>query len=408
MDEERYSSSSDYDENDERLQHRQELRRRKRKQELAKRRMRNRIIMVVAALAVLFLIIAGISSCASSCSNKKAENVQANNNSTEVATQASTEAQPATEVVNVNEIQDNGQDGYATDTGIYIWNNQAFELFYGGEDMAKTYASAVSYYRNQLDSSINVYNMVVPIHIAFGLPDRLENSVDSKSQSDYLNAVYNNYSADVKAVNIFNTLEQHKTEYTFFNTDHHWTALGAYYAYEEFCKVAGETPVDINTLAAHDIYGFVGSLYTATEAEVLNNNPDSVRYYDMGQIYSMNLMQDGSSEFISLDNMYYEDASAGAGTYGVFIWGDNPVTQIVNQQPKNGRKILVIKESYGNAFIPWLVNNYDEVHAIDFRYYTDNVSTYCAENGITDVLFMNGVMSSANSFQIDSMSSLFA
>lgn len=404
MDEERYNSSSDCDENDERLRRRQELRRQRKKQKLAKRRMRNRIIMVVVALAILFFIIAGISSCASSCSNKNADNVQNNNNSTG----GDVQTQPATEVVSVSEIQDNGQDGYATDTGIYIWNNQAFEMFYGDENMAKTYASAVSYYRNQLDSSINVYNMVVPIHIAFGLPDRLENSVNSKSQSDYLNAVYNNYSADVKAVNIFDTLEQHKTEYTFFNTDHHWTALGAYYAYEEFCKVAGEIPVDINTLAAYDIYGFVGSLYTATEAEVLNNNPDSIRYYNMGQIYSMNLMQNGSSEFISLDNMYYENASVGAGTYGVFIWGDNPVTQIVNQQPKNGRKILVIKESYGNAFVPWLVNNYDEVHAIDFRYYTGNVSTYCAENGITDVLFINSVMSSANSFQIDSMSSLFA
>lgn len=404
MDEERYNSSFDCDENDERLQRRQELRRQRKNQKLAKRRMRNRIVMVVVALAILLFIIAGISSCASSCSNKNAENVQNNNNSTE----SDVQTQPTTEVVSISEIQDNGQDGYATDTGIYIWNNQAFEMFYGDEDMAKTYASAVSYYRNQLDSSINVYNMVVPIHIAFGLPDRLENSVDSKNQSNYLNAVYNNYSADVKAVNIFDTLEQHKTEYTFFNTDHHWTALGAYYAYEEFCKIAGETSVDINTLAAHDIYGFVGSLYTATEAEVLNNNPDSIRYYNMGQIYSMNLMQNGSSEFVSLDNMYYENASVGVGTYSVFIWGDNPVTQIVNQQPKNGRKILVIKESYGNAFIPWLVNNYDEVHAIDFRYYTGNVSTYCAENRITDVLFINSVMSSANSFQIDSMSSLFA
>lgn len=403
MDEERYNSSSDCDENDDRLRRRQELRRQRKKQKLVKRRMRNRIIMVVVALVILLFIIVGISSCTSGCLNKNAENVQNNNNSTGVAVQT----QSATEVVSVSEIQDNGQDGYVTDTGIYIWNNQAFEMFYGNEDMAKTYASAVSYYRNQLDSSINVYNIVVPIHIAFGLPDRLENSVDSKSQSDYLNVVYNNYSANIKAVNIVDTLEQHKTEYIFFNTDHHWTALGAYYAYQEFCKVAGETSVDINTLAAHDIYGFVGSLYTVTEAEVLNNNPDSIRYYNMGQIYSMNLMQNGSSEFISLDNMYYENASAGTGTYGVFIWGDNPVTQIVNQQPKNGRKILVIKESYGNVFVPWLVNNYDEVHAIDFRYYTGNVPTYCAENGITDVLFINSVMSSANSFQIDSMSSLF-
>lgn len=403
MDKERYSSSSAYDENDEYLQRRRELRQQRKKKEIAKRRIRNRIMMVVIALAALLFIILGISSCVSSCINKNADNVQDNNNATRATEQISN-----TEVDNISEIQDNGEDGYITSTGIYIWNNKAFELFRGGEDMAKTYSSAISYYRNQLDSSINVYNMVVPIHIAFGLPERLENSVDSNNQSDYLSAIYNNYSTDVKAVNIYNILEQHKTEYTFFNTDHHWTALGAYYAYEEFCKIAGETPVDINMLNAQDIYGFVGSLYTATEVEALNNNPDSVRYYDMGHIYSVRLMYNGSNEFVSLDNMYYNSVSAGTGTYGVFIYGDNPVTQIVNQQQKNGRRILVIKESYGNAFVPWLVNNYDEVHAIDFRYYKGNVSTYCAENGITDVLFMNSVMSSSNSFQIDIMSSLFA
>lgn len=401
MNEEKYNLSSDNDENDEYLQRRRELRRLKKKKEVAKRKVRNRIIIVAIALAVLLFIILGISSCVSSCVNKNAEDVHKDNNAT-----TATEQIPNTE--DINEIQDNGEDGYITSTGIYIWNNKAFELFRGGEDMAKTYSSAISHYRNQLNSSIKVYNMVVPIHIAFGLPERLENSVDSNNQSDYLGAIYNNYSADVKAVNIYDTLEQHKTEYTFFNTDHRWTALGAYYAYEEFCKTVGETPVDISTLTANDINGFVGSLHTITEAEALNNNPDSVRYYDMGQIYSMKLMYNGSNEFISLDNMYYNSVSGGTGTYGVFIHGDNPVTQIVNQQQKNGKKILVIKESYGNAFVPWLVNNYDEVHAIDFRYYKGNIPTYCAENGITDVIFINSVMSSANSFQIDIMSSLFA
>lgn len=412
MEDERYDSEFE----DERLRKRQEQRRIRKKKELARRRMRNRIIMIVIALLVLLFIILGISSCVSSCASKSAQNAQTNNAGANSTTQPQTatvaaavtqsSTQPSTQPTNA--IKDNGEDGYVTDSGIYIWDNKAFEMFYGTTDMAQTYANAISHYRQQLDSSINVYNMVVPTHVAFGLPDRLESKVESNSQSDYLNAIYSLYNADIKSVNIYDAMEQHKTEYEFFNTDHHWTALGSYYAYQEFCKVAGETPVDINKLTSKEITGFVGSLYTSTSAEVLKNHPDTVQYYDMQETYTMNLLQKGSDDFIELDSMYYQDAQAGSETYGVFIWGDNPITKIENADKKNGRKILVIKESYGNAFVPWLVNNYDEVHAIDFRHYEGNVVSYCTENGITDVLFLNGVMSSSSSFQIDSMSSLFA
>lgn len=396
-----------------RLRKRQQERRLKRKREKEKMRRRKRIILIVLAMAMILLLVFGIASCVSSCVSKSEKNQQSLNNKATEATQVATVANIVTKPTQAvkqtgNTIKDNGKDGYETDSGIYIWDNKAFEQFYGTEDMAKTYANAITHYRQQLDSSINVYNLVVPTHIAFGLPDRLKSAVSSNNQQDYLNSVFSTYGSDIKSVNIYDTMDSHKTEYEFFNTDHHWTADGSYYAYEQFCKVAGETPVDKSSLTSKEINGFVGSLYTATNVEALKNNPDTVKYYDMGETYTMYLMQQGSTEFTELDNMYYEDASAGSETYGVFIWGDNPVTKIVNADSKNGKKILVIKESYGNAFVPWLVNNYDEVHAIDFRHYDGNVVSYCKDNGITDVLFLNGVMSSASSFQIDSMSSLFA
>ena len=409
-------SDTNYNNDDEIIRRRQEQRRMKKREERIKKQKRNRIILLATGVAVLLFIVFGISSCVSSCSsrNKKNGNVE----STEVVEQttsdeqtAATQEQPVQEATLMEmgaDVPDNGQDGYTTDSGVYIWNGQAFELFYGDSDLARTYAATVSNCRQKIDNSINVYNIVVPIHIAFGLPERLEKTVDSLSQSDYLNNVYTNYTADgIKAVNIFGSLKQHRAEYTFFNTDHHWTSLGSYYAYQEFCNAAGETPVDINTLQSKEIGGFVGSLYNATEVEELKNHADAVKYYEMPITYTMDVMMEDSTEFTRLDSMYYDDAGSGGNSYGVFIWGDNPVTKIVNEQPKNGRKVLVIKESYGNAFVPWLANNYDEVHAIDFRHYTGNVPSYCSENGITDIIFINGVMSSASAFQLESMESLF-
>lgn len=390
-------------EQEEKIKKRQEERRKKRQQQRKQEQQRNKIILAVIAVAIIFLLVFGISSCASSCSS--ANVAEATEPPTAMATRPPT--QPPTQPPTSPEIKDNGEDGYLTEQGVYVWDNKGFELFYGDEDMAKTYANAVSHYREQLGSSINVYNMVVPTHIAFGLPDRLEATVGSYSQFDYINNIYKNITANVKTVDVTESLENHKTEYCYFNTDHHWTALGAYYAYQDFCKTAGEKAVNINNLSSNAIEGFVGSLYTATGLEVLQNNPDTVPYYDMPVTYTAQLMQSGSSELEEVYSMYYDIASAGSNTYGVYIWGDNPVTKIVNSEGKNGKKILVVKDSFGNALVPWLVNNYDQVHAIDFRYYNGNIASYCAENGITDVLILNGVMSSANGFQLDNMSSIF-
>lgn len=90
--------------------------------------------------------------------------------------------------------------------------------------------------------------------------------------------------------------------------------------------------------------------------------------------------------------------------------GDAVVPTVLKSASKNaaaGKKIAVVKESYGNAFVPYLTNNYEEVHVIDFRYFKHNLVDYCKTNGIDEVLFMNGVMSANTQVQLDSMSGLF-
>ena len=109
------------------------------------------------------------------------------------------------------------------------------------------------------------------------------------------------------------------------------------------------------------------------------------------------------------DSPYYEAAEGGSNTYGVFIMGDNALTVLksASENAAAGKKIAVVKESYGNAFVPYLTNNYEEVHVIDFRYFKQNLVDYCKTNGIDEVLFVNGVMSANTQVQLDSMSGLF-
>ena len=113
------------------------------------------------------------------------------------------------------------------------------------------------------------------------------------------------------------------------------------------------------------------------------------------------------------DSPYYSGATSGSLTYGAFIMGDNPLTVLKSssENAEKGKKIAVVKESYGNAFVPYLTNNYEEVHVIDFRTFRNvetDLSSYCKQNGINEVLFLNGVMSANTQIQLDSMSGLFS
>lgn len=392
---------------DELMRRRQERRNAERKRKQAQRRLRNRIIIIAIGIIILILLIWGIAALFSSCSNNSGENPAANTQAAQ-ATQAPTQpaTQPPTQPA-VKEIKDNGKDGVETDAGIYIWDNKGFEEFFGGEDAAKNYAANISDYKTQLGSKINVYNMVVPVSTEFGLPDRLKSSINSLSNREFMTNVFKNYTADVKAVDIYDALNKHKTEYIYFGTDHHWTGLGAYYAYTAFADAANFKAADINDFESHDITGFLGSLYTATESADLESHPDTVTYYDMPGDYTVELMTASDEEFSEVGSINYADAE-GSNAYGCFIWGDNPLIKITKTEPENNKKILVVKESFGNAFVPFLINNYDEVHAIDFRHYSGNIKDYCDENGITDVLFLNGVMSAATAFQVDEITALFA
>ena len=106
-------------------------------------------------------------------------------------------------------IADNGEDGYLSE-GLYIWNNMAFELFYGYNEASDPYIEAISSFAQQLPG-MRVFNMVVPNHCEFGLPQRLRDSLGCGSQRENTAYIYSNLSG-VTPVDIYDALDQHKDE----------------------------------------------------------------------------------------------------------------------------------------------------------------------------------------------------
>ena len=194
-------------------------------------------------------------------------------------------------------------------------------------------------------------------------PSRLAGEIYTQSQSQNIKTIYSSYTEDVKPINCYNALCRHKDEYIYFNTDHHWTGLGAYYAYQAFCEQTGQQALALTDCTEKTVEGFEGSFYSS-DASL---STDTVHYWQFPYQTHAKRQEEPGAEMYET-GVYYEGA-AGSGAYITFIYGDSSLFIEYNDTNKNGKKIAVVKESYGNAFVPYLTYNYEEVHVIDFRYF---------------------------------------
>lgn len=381
------------------------------------------LIFCVAVLVASIIIIICLStrpgnSGASSASSSESEVSSAQVSSKPVSSEptsnpvssekssAPVSSEEVSSVPSVPELKDDPSiDGYMDDS-VFVYGNSGFEGFYGTDSVAQNYAQAVSSFANALGNGVTVYNLVAPTHPEFGLPERFSNYAGNQRHN--LDTIFSSYTADnVVPVDIYDNLLYNRDQYIYFNTDHHWTALGAYYGYCKFAEVAGFAPLDINKLEKRTKEEFRGTLYAMCGNQGLYNNPDHVDYYIIPGNYTVDICHMNSSAVLQPATLLAEFAEGG-NAYSVFIWGDNPLT-VVKNPLGTGRKIAVIKDSFGNAFSPFLVGNYDEVHIIDMRYfpqYQQSAVQYIKDNGITEVLFLNNIMAANTGMRIQNIQNL--
>lgn len=377
-----------------------------------KRRTRNRIIIVSAAILILILFVVLLSVIFKGCSGGTKNAIA----SVSTETKSTVSSQPTT--VQPTQTNDDLSPSYfVTPTikddntmgtsaySIYVWNKVGYELFGSDDQRAQTYADTIKGFADKLPG-VKVYDMVIPNHTEMGLPQRLKDSeAYSTSQAENIKAMYSHFAnSNVTPINAYNYIANHNSEYIYFGSDHHWTGLGAYYAYSAFAKTNNLDVLSLQDCTEKTIEGFTGT-FTNTASGL---DADTVHYWEFPYDVTMEITDENGSTN-TYDSPYYQYAEAGTLTYGVFIMGDNAKTVLKSssEHATPGKKIAVIKESYGNAFVPYLTYNYDEVHIIDFRSYNGNLPAYCQENGIDEVLFLNGVMSANTQIQLDSMSGLF-
>ena len=283
---------------------------------------------------------------------------------------------------------------------VIVIGDSAYELFTNRQETATTYAETVSKLANTLEGTANVYDMIIPLSSAITMPDNYRDQVQSTDQEKAINDMVGLMSNKVHSVEIYDTLMEHRTEYVYFRTDHHWTTLGAYYAYVELCEVMGITPTDINTYETKTFDGFLGSFYNDTDKDAsLGANPDTVTAYYPKSETSMHVIASDGMEY-DWPVIYDVSSSSSGLKYSAFIASDNPYTEIVNKTVTDGSACVVVKESFGNAFVPFLVDHYQYIYVIDYRYWEGSISDLVKEKGATDVILLNNLSMIRNKYLV--------
>ena len=273
---------------------------------------------------------------------------------------------------------------------LYLNGDSAYELYYFSEKAVRAHASLLNTVQAMFPK-VKLSAMIVPNSFGVILDPKVQEKLASSGMDQAIAYSYSLMDKRVNTVNVFDALSAHKKEYIYFRTDHHWTQLGAYYGYQEYCKSMGYSTKPLSDYQKLDFPEFYGTFYFfMNRPESLKGHPDQVTAYQG----SMNSMQYTDSRGNLQEGKLINDASQmlPGNKYNCFMLGDHGYVEIHNEGAPRKKSILVLKDSYGNAFVPLLAQDYRDVYVVDYRHYQGNASSLIQEKGIEEILFLNNIM----------------
>jgi hypothetical protein len=276
---------------------------------------------------------------------------------------------------------------------VLITGDKAMNLFSYHPDAGAAYAEAINRFQSAFSQSqgastssypLRTTVLLAPTAVEFVQSPKLKELSDS--QRSAIHEVYEKLPASVRTVDVLPTLWSHKEEELYFRTDHHWTATGAYYAYTAYMQSLGLEPSALSGFPIEKVDGFLGSLYSATRNAQLAKHPDTIVLYKPTVPHEYVVHYKGPLKMNLLDMNHAEKKNK----YRIFLSGDRP-WGLITTKASGGQKIAVIKDSYGNAFIPFLVQHFSEIFIIDPRQFEQNLPEFIKNHDIHEVLFLNNV-----------------
>ncbi len=291
----------------------------------------------------------------------------------------------AVAVTSVTVANNNGEADFLAN-GLFIYNGAVYTISNYGKQSVGYISRCLDYYKSLFpDTRISI----MPAPVSSILIDNPEITEKFTSQKYILDTMQSRMSPQINFVNTYDEIFSHRTEYLYFKSDHHWTQLGAYYAYRAFAESAGFSPTPLSDMT-HEIINssFNGSMYNFTGDERVKDFIDQVEVYYPTKPAAMTVTKHDGTVLT-----YNRTIIGESGNYQAFIAGDNPYTVINVPDNPQDLSILVIKDSYGNALVPFLTEHYGNIIVIDPRYCDINIYDHFKDYGLTDILVTGNIQS---------------
>ena len=230
--------------------------------------------------------------------------------------------------------------------GLFIYGDAVYTQSYFYEEYAKIYAQMTQYYKQVFGCRVSA--VVAPVSSMMIDNPKITSIIPS--QKEVLEQMAPLFGDTVNFPNPYEKLAAHKNEYLYFRTDHHWTQRGAYYAYAAFAESVGFTPTPLENFGYAVINdNYFGSLYEWTKDERVKNFHDEVEVFHPTKSVSMTV-EASWGEVLTFDTCIVDEK----GNYIAFLYGDHPFISINVPDNPQDRVCLVLKDSFGNAFVPFL------------------------------------------------------
>lgn len=274
--------------------------------------------------------------------------------------------------------------------GLYVKGDAAYNVYYFAQEAVEGYADALNTLADAVDGQATVYSIVVPTSSGVMLSEDEASSLGGTNQEDALKYFYSLYNPNVIAIDTMGALKKHTDEYIYYRTDHHWTARGSYFAYKAFCDEKGIDAEDRDDMKYKDMGDYLGSYYSQLNSDAMAANPDHMEAWYPNATNDITVYDTDGTEGVY--EIVQDTSKADAFGKGLtFIMGDQSLEKITNPELSDGSSVLVIKDSFADSFVPWLVDNYETVWVADFRYFEGSYVDLINENDIKDVIVLNTI-----------------
>ena len=235
---------------------------------------------------------------------------------------------------------------------------------------------------NKYASSCNVKCAFIPSKGTVML-NKLPAHAVAYDTSYVMSEVQKGISEKVEFYDFTDELIKHNEEDIYFKTDHHWTQLGAYYAYTVLTANSSyaseyQPNLDNPKTVTEDFYG---STFDKIQMDI---KPDSITYYDTG----VKTHLDFNGEAQNSDSLYFPSALETKNKYEYFL-GGNYARCDITTDVKNGKTLLLLKDSYSNALVPFLACNYEKIIMLDLRFYKDDINELISSEKPQDIFVIN-------------------